>query len=236
MATTAAILLAGGSGSRMRGTDNKVFADVAGRPMVAWSVRTFVASPRIDVIVLVVRAGEHHRVRAALTAGGVAHTAVRLTTGGATRQDSERAGLEAVASDAAVDLVLIHDTARPFVSGALIDRVADAAGRVGGAIPVLPLGPGIHRLTDGHLEPQPADLYRVQTPQAFRAQELLTAYRQAADDGFAGVDTAETVQRYTTLQIAAVPGDGDNIKVTFAADLASAQDIARRRDIGDRVP
>lgn len=231
---TAAILLAGGSGSRMRRDDNKVFADVGGRPMIAWSVRAFVDSPHVDVVVVVVRAGEQPRVRSALGAGGVALDAVGLTPGGATRQDSERAGLEALAARGSADVVLIHDTARPFVTGGLIARVAAAAAGVGGAVPVLPLDPGTLRVAGGRLEPQPADLYRVQTPQAFRAPELLAAYRRADVDEFAGVDTAETVQRYTALDIAAVPGDEDNIKVTFAADLVTAQEIAERHLAGDR--
>jgi 2-C-methyl-D-erythritol 4-phosphate cytidylyltransferase len=84
-------------------------------------------------------------------------------------------------------------------------------------------------VTGGRLTAQSDDLFRVQTPQGFQAGALLDAYRHAADDGFAGVDTSETVQRYTSLEVAIVPGEHDNIKVTFAADLAAAEQIAVRR-------
>jgi 2-C-methyl-D-erythritol 4-phosphate cytidylyltransferase len=108
--------------------------------------------------------------------------------------------------------------------------VVDATADVGGAVPALPLGSGVYRaVTGGRLTAQSDDLFRVQTPQGFQAGALLDAYRHATDDGFAGVDTSETVQRYTSLEVAIVPGEHDNIKVTFAADLAAAEQIAVRR-------
>jgi len=229
--TTVAILLAGGSGSRMRRADNKVFADLLGRPLLVWSVDTFVRSPVVDHVVLVTRAGERRRVADVLVDHGT-DGQVHLTTGGDTRQASEQAGLSALADlDArAIDTVLIHDTARPFPTTALVERVTATARDIGGAVPALALGRGIHRSTDGGgLIAQPDDLYRVQTPQGFRARPLLDAYRLAARDGFAGVDTVATVQRYTSVAIAAVPGERDNIKVTFADDLDTARAIAARR-------
>jgi 2-C-methyl-D-erythritol 4-phosphate cytidylyltransferase len=229
--TTAAILLAGGSGSRMGRADNKVFADLLGRPLLVWSVDTFVRSTVIDHVVLVTRAGERRRVRDVLVDHGV-DRGVHLTIGGATRQASEQAGLSALADlDApSIDIVLIHDTARPFATAALVERVTATARAVGGAVPALALGPGIHRSTDdGRLVAQPDDLYRVQTPQGLRARPLLDAYGRAARDGFASVDTVATVQRYTSVAIAAVPGEPDNIKVTFAGDLDAARVIAARR-------
>lgn len=230
--TTAAILLAGGSGTRMRRGDNKVFAEVAERSLLDRSLRAFVDHACVDTVVLVVRAADRERVDAVLDAAGWAG-AVRTTMGGATRQASEQAGLEALADpigSGAVTVVAIHDVARPFAGAELIAAVVGAARDVGGAVPVLALGAGIHRHTpDGRLVPQGTDLHRVQTPQAFRAAALLAAYRAAARDGFAGVDTVETVQRYTDLQIAAVPGDPANIKVTYAGDLAAAEQIVATR-------
>jgi 2-C-methyl-D-erythritol 4-phosphate cytidylyltransferase len=100
--------------------------------------------------------------------------------------------------------------------------VLSAAAEAGGAIPVLPLE-GVVR-TDG--EPTPAGLVRVQTPQAFRAPELLEAYRRAAAEGFEGTDTASCLERYAEVRIAAVPGHRDNLKVTFSEDLALAAKLA----------
>lgn len=228
--TTAAIVLAGGSGTRMRQSDSKVFATVGGRPLLAWSTATFLDSPAIDRVVVVIRDGDAERARTVLAADGIDVAALTFPPGGATRPDSERAGLGALAGLAPADAVLIHDAARPFVTVDLIARVADATVRVGGAVPVLPLGAGVHRLTAaGRLEPQPDDLARVQTPQGFRLGPLRKAYRRAARDGFVGVDTCEVVQRYASVDVAAVEGDRDNLKVTFAGDLARADTIAARR-------
>ncbi|HEX6257369.1 MAG TPA: IspD/TarI family cytidylyltransferase [Euzebyales bacterium] len=231
----AAILLAGGSGTRMRRADTKVFATVGGRPLLQWSLRAFADCEAIDRVVLVIRDEDRPRIDALLRDTGLA-ASVRTVVGGANRQASERAGLEAIAGDidsGAVDTVAIHDSARPFVTTGLIGRVVASARRVGGAVPVLELGDGVYRATpDGRLVLQARDLHRVQTPQAFRSRALLEAYRAASHQGFAGVDTVETVARYTDLQIAAEPGDTDNLKVTFAADLATAERIAAERERG----
>jgi 2-C-methyl-D-erythritol 4-phosphate cytidylyltransferase len=231
----AAILLAAGSGTRMGRTDNKVFAVVAGRPLLQWSLSAFASCTTIDRVVLVIRSEDRQRIAALLGRTGFGEQ-VPTVVGGASRQDSERAGLEAIAADIAagdVDTVAIHDTARPFVTTGLIDRVVASARRAGGAVPVLELGDDIyHKTPDGRLVRQARDLHRVQTPQAFRAGPLLEAYRTASHQGFEGVDTAETVARYTDLQIVAEPGDTDNLKVTYAADLVRAEGIAARRKRG----
>lgn len=231
--TTAAIVLAGGSASRMGRDRNKVFELVCGRPLLTWPIRTFATAPAIDHLVIVARAGEHDRVTAIVQACDV-DVPVHLATGGATRQDSERAGLEAISrSDgpADVDVVLIHDAARPFASAELVEQVVETTARVGGAVPALPLGDGVYLTTpDRRLVSQPPDLFRMQTPQGFRAAALLDAYDRAAADGFAGVDTTETVQRYTSLPVAMVPGERDNIKITYTSDLAAAEEIAARHN------
>lgn len=230
---TAAILLAGGSGSRLRHSENKVFVAVAGEPLMAWSISAFSSCAAVDELVLVAREGEHQRVARIIEAHppGVP---VRFATGGATRHASELSGLNALADDitaGSIDVVLIHDAARPLVTPDLITRIVDAARQVGGAVPTLPLGDGVYRLTDdgGGIRHEHGDLHRAQTPQGFRAAQLLDAYRRSAGDDFAGVDTAETVERYTDLEVVTVPGEQTNIKVTYADDLETAARIAEQR-------
>lgn len=227
--STAAIVLAGGSGSRLQRPGNKVFVPVGGRPLIAWSIRTFASADSITHLVIVVRAGEDDPI-ASIVRDEAIQVPLRITTGGATRHASEHAGLEAIAEeirDGAIDVVLIHDAARPFASQRLIDRVATTARAVGGAVPALPLGDGIYRMDgNGGITAQPSDLYRVQTPQGFVAPELLEAYRRAVRDGFTGVDTSETVERYTDVKVGVVPGEATNIKVTFVDDLETAEEIA----------
>jgi 2-C-methyl-D-erythritol 4-phosphate cytidylyltransferase len=225
---TAAILLAGGSSTRLQHSENKVYLRIGGRPLLSWSLDRFESSPLVDDIVLVIRAGDR-RQAGALEAGTTKLRAI--VEGGPTRHASERAGLEAVARPieaGEIDLVLVHDAARPFVSADLLARVIETARRVGGAVPSLPLETPVFRsLGPQRLEQvDVGDLRRVQTPQAFWARELLAAHRAAAPDGFVGVDTAESIQRYRNLEIAAVEGDPHNIKVTFVEDLFAAEELA----------
>lgn len=229
--TTAAIVLAGGSGTRLQRVENKVYLPLGGRTLLAWCLRTFEDSPLVDRIVLVVRAGDEERAAAVTEPLGL-HKLTQTVVGGSTRHDSELAGLEALAPDilaGAVGLIAIHDAARPFVRASLLDRVFTTANELGGAVPALELtGEFLLRVgSDGAPAPVPTtELRRVQTPQAFRARALLTAYRRASEEAFHGVDTAESVERFSDLQVGTVPGDPDNIKVTFLEDLILAEELA----------
>jgi 2-C-methyl-D-erythritol 4-phosphate cytidylyltransferase len=230
--TTTAILLAGGSGTRLGTGDNKAYLDLDGHPLLAWSLTAFERCSRIDDVVLVTRAED--RARALAAAGAAGATKLRdVVAGGATRHASEQAGLDAIAAriaSGAVTLVAIHDAARPFVSGALLERLLDAAAARGGSVPGLRLDAtalirtthDVQRGTATSTLVDASTLRRMQTPQAFHAPGLLAAYRTASAVGFCGVDTAETVERHGDLEVVVVPGDPDNRKVTYIDDLAAA--------------
>jgi 2-C-methyl-D-erythritol 4-phosphate cytidylyltransferase len=229
--SAAAILLAGGSATRLGSGENKVYLQLGGVPMLAWSLRAFEDSPLIDDIVLVVR--DTDRPVAEGIAESLGLTKLRaIVTGGDTRHESERAGLESLAEaigSGRTSLVAIHDAARPFVRPDLLERILVTADAVGGAIPALPLDSEflLHVGADGTSAPVDATQLRgVQTPQAFHARELLDAYRRAARAGFHGVDTAESVERFTDLRVEIVAGDPDNTKVTFFEDLILAEERA----------
>lgn len=219
--TAAAVVLAGGSGTRVGAAGNKVLLPLAGRPMIARSVATFTALPEFGTVVLVVRDGEQEPARAAVGAGPV------VVTGGANRQESELAALRALAPAVRageIDVVLIHDGARPLAGAGLAREVLRVARSDGGAVPGLPR-PGLAFVGPGNTLAGAADgLVAVQTPQGFRALPLLEAYEAAAADGFAGTDTAACVARYAPeLPIRWVPGSARNIKVTYAHDLIVAE-------------
>ena len=229
--TTTAILLAGGSGTRLGVGDNKAYLELAGRPLVAWSLAAFERCGHIDDVVLVTRPEDRTRALAAAADVG-AHKLRAVVPGGATRHESEQAGLDAIAEDirsGAVTLVAIHDAARPFVSGALLERLLVAAAARGGAVPGLPVGaPFLVRTTPpgdvaAGTRVDTSVLRRMQTPQVFLAPGLLAAYRSATAAGFHGVDTAETVERYGDLTVVVVDGDPDNRKVTYLDDLEAAE-------------
>ncbi len=221
MPTAAAVVLAGGAGTRLGAEGNKVYLPLAGRPLLAWALDAFARAPSIGRLVLVARPADHPLARQA-----AAGHPVEIVTGGATRHDSEWAALRLLAPAIRagdVDVIAIHDGARPVVAERLIEDTVAAARRHGAVVPGVPLTDA----ADHELRRVPGVLVRVQTPQAFRAGLLLDAYERAEVDGFAGTDTAACVERYAGVPVHCVPGDPRNVKVTYRADLILAGRLLR---------
>lgn len=214
------IVLAGGSGTRIGETENKVYTNVAGRPVLWYPLQAAAHFAEPVRVVVVIRPEDEHRVSALAAEIGVRPTLVR---GGPTRHASERQGIEAVADEVGGDgLIGIHDGARPFLTVDLWQSCAEAASAHGGAVPTLDAGP-LYRLKRDDLSALTSGVWRAQTPQVFRGGELLQAFRRSTG---ATPDTAETMLRHGNLAIAAVPGDRRNIKVTYRADLDRASRLA----------
>ena len=214
-AGTAAVVVAAGSGLRAGQPLPKQFVSWRGKPVVRHSVEALVAAG-VSPIVVAIPEGADEIAGAALA--GL--DGVRLITGGATRQLSVLAALEALASDAP-RRVLIHDAARPVLPRSVIDRLAGALETRPGAIPVLPVVDSLTR-AEGELMGAPArreDLRRVQTPQAFRYADILAAHR--AWNGAADAGDDAQVARAAGLAIALVEGDEALHKLTFASDFAA---------------
>jgi len=217
----AAVVLAAGSGTRVGAGTNKVLLPLGGIPVLAHSVRTVLEVDGVHRVVLVVRPGDREEVSAAVAPHLGAHD-LWLVDGGEHRHDSEWQALQVLAADIEndeLDVVAIHDGARPLSSAALWRAVIDTAAEHGGAIPVVPTPQLSH--TDGSLAP--TNLVGVQTPQAFRARELLDAYRRAEADGFVGTDTGSCLERYSGIAIRGVGSTTANLKVTFPEDLGLAE-------------
>src|SRR6185369_15234030 len=181
-----AVVLAAGLGTRVGADGNKAYLPLAGRSMVAWSLMAVTRVPQIARTVLVYRRGERDLARKTVTAELPAAT-VELVEGGDSRHTSEYNVLRYLADDiesGAVDVVLIHDAARPLAGPDMFVTALSVARRFGGAIPALTIPDVVQQSPEG-VEPTSATgrLVRVQTPQAFRAQPLLRAYRAAAADG-----------------------------------------------------
>lgn len=232
---TAAIVLAGGSGSRVQRSVNKVYLPLGERPMLAYPLETFERAPVIDRVVLVIR-GEDRQAAESVLAELPISKLTRVVEGGSSRHLSEMAGLEAIAEaieSGDIDLVAIHDGARPFVTLDLLERLVAKAGEVGGAVPGMPVEAPLYRVTgeDAALLAQD-ELRRMQTPQVFAAPPLLAAYRASIEAGFEGVDTAEAVERFSDLEVAVVPGDPRNIKATFIEDFFQAEEWVPAWDKG----
>lgn len=229
----AVVLVAGGIGSRIGAPTNKVYLPIRQRAILLYSLETLSLSPSVTEVVIVVRPGDTDVVASLLEAPlsseeAPGPTRIRTAHGGATRHDSEWNGIVALRPEieaGEVDVVAVHDGARPFASLALVERVLTRAGETGGAIPGSPIEGPLYSLDENRFV-APSDHAWAQTPQAFAAPVLLDAHTAARRDGFSGKDTAEVVQRYSSQSIALVPGDPRNIKVTFQADLDRAEILA----------
>jgi 2-C-methyl-D-erythritol 4-phosphate cytidylyltransferase len=230
------VVLAAGLGTRVGADGNKAYLPLAGHSMVAWSLSTVTRLPQIARTVLVHRRGEVDVARDTVTAE-LPGAAVELVEGGETRHASEFNVLCYLADDiesGAVDVVLIHDAARPLANGEMFVTALSVAREFGGAIPALTIADVVRQGPAGEVE-STSDrgvLVRVQTPQAFRARPLLRAYRAAAADRFEGTDTSSCIEKYTDEQVRTFPGDEANLKVTYAHDVAVAGHLLSRWPAG----
>src|SRR4051794_6377936 len=194
------------------------------------------AAPGVRRLVLVVRTDDvdlaHRTVEEELPRPPVP---VELVVGGSSRHGSEERALrhlEPAIDAGAVDLVLIHDAARPMCSPELVATLVRAAAENGGAVPGLvadDLAAAVDNGRDGAtLVPLEGTHVRVQTPQVFAAAPLLAAYRRAGAEGFEGTDTAACVERFSALDVVHVVGEERNFKITYPHDLRVADEFVRR--------
>ena len=212
----AALVVAAGSGSRAGGGVPKQYRCIAGRSVLAHAVGHLRRAGVSDVRVVIGAAQE------ALYEDAVAGLGLPPPVlGGAERQDSVRAGLEALQTAGGAERVLIHDAARPFVSAAVVRRLLDALAASEGAVPALPVADTLAR-SDGTLGDtvRRDGLVRVQTPQAFRFEAILAAHR--AWSGPPATDDAQ-IARAARFAVATVPGDPALDKLTFEEDFARAE-------------
>jgi 2-C-methyl-D-erythritol 4-phosphate cytidylyltransferase / 2-C-methyl-D-erythritol 2,4-cyclodiphosphate synthase len=219
---TAAVVVAAGKGLRAGGTVPKQFAPWRGKPLLRHSLDALAAAGAAPIVVAIPEGAD---ALAGAAAEGLDN--VRFVTGGATRQQSVRAALEALEADAPA-AVLIHDAARPGLPRAVIDRLVHALAACPGAIPVLPVVDSLcHAEGDAMGAPARREaLRRVQTPQAFRYADILTAHR-AWDLAPEAGDDAQVAQA-AGLAVALVEGDEALKKITFAADLSEEPRMTTR--------
>lgn len=212
-----AIIVAGGSGTRLGGPVPKQFQTVKGRPLLMWTIEAFHRyDPAMRLIVVLPQ--EHFDIWRALCVGHRFFIDHAVVAGGEQRWHSVRAGLAKVEGDG---LVAVHDGVRPLVSAALIGRCFEAADRHAAAIPVVPVVPSIREATaDGSRALDRSRLLAVQTPQCFHADLLRKAFEQPYDPAF--TDEATLVERLG-VQVHLVEGEDPNIKVTTATDMRLAE-------------
>jgi 2-C-methyl-D-erythritol 4-phosphate cytidylyltransferase/2-C-methyl-D-erythritol 2,4-cyclodiphosphate synthase len=225
MATTVAVIVAGGRGERLRGQSDipKQYLPLAGAPVLAHSLRVLAHHPQIDRAQVVIHPSDRDRYEAA--AGPFAAHLAGPVSGGATRQESVRRGLEAV-EVLAPERVLIHDAARPFLTADLVTRLLAALNEHHGAIAAEPVTDTLKRATpDGVIAAtvDRANLWRAQTPQGFRFADILSAHRRAAEAGKDAFTDDAALAEWAGLPVQLVASGGNNVKLTTREDLALAE-------------
>ncbi|NLY18246.1 MAG: 2-C-methyl-D-erythritol 4-phosphate cytidylyltransferase [Clostridiaceae bacterium] len=222
-----AIIVAAGTGSRMKTSTNKQYLPLSGKPVLAHTLEVFEKSGFISEIIVVINKEEHKQFDECILTPYRFQKIKSVVDGGADRQESVYNGLKKVSSNA--ELVCVHDGARPFVTVDIIKESVSAAGISGAACAGVPVKDTIKQADKrGVVEKTLARrlLWAVQTPQAFKKEILINAHEKALSDGFRGTDDCVLVERLGhTVQM--VMGSYSNIKITTPEDLVFAEAIAK---------
>ena len=212
-----AIIAAAGQGRRF-GEGDKLFAPLAGRPLISHTLMAFEVCPAVNRVVLVLAAESLERGRRLVETAGF-DKVTAICPGGPRRQDSVRLGLEALSN---CRWVVVHDGARPLVTAALIESGLAAAAETGAAIAAVPVADTLKEAAEDGLIRRTLDrrnLWAAQTPQVFDCELLREAHRLAKGDATDDAALVEALGR----RVKVFPGSPHNLKVTTAADLALAE-------------
>jgi 2-C-methyl-D-erythritol 4-phosphate cytidylyltransferase/2-C-methyl-D-erythritol 2,4-cyclodiphosphate synthase len=221
MTGVAAVLVAAGRGVRAGADTPKQFRQIGGDIMLRRALLTLVQAPEVGRVQAVIRPED---VKLYEVAAGTLGLPVPVF-GGATRQASVRAGLEALAASAP-DIVLVHDAARPFATPALIARAIATARQTGAAVPALPVADTVKRVDADGCVAETIDrqqLRTVQTPQSFAFAPLLAAHRRAAQAGRDDFTDDAALAEWAGIKVTTFAGEPGNIKITTAEDFARAE-------------
>jgi len=219
--SVAAVVVAAGRGFRAGGELPKQYRTIAGEPAIRRTLSLFARHGDVGAVVAVIHPDDADRF--AQAARGL--DLLPPVAGGATRQASVLAGLEALAA-LAPDIVLVHDAARPFASSALVSRAIAAAAQSGAAIPALAVTDTVKAVDAGGHVVETVDRNRlriVQTPQAFAFPMLLAAHRRAAAEGLDSFTDDAALAEWAGLRVAVFEGERRNVKLTTAEDFVRAE-------------
>ncbi len=220
--SVAAIVVAAGRGLRAGGETPKQYRTIAGAPVIHHTLSRFLADPQIEAVQAVIHPDDAAAFHAA-TAG--LKRLLPPVPGGATRQASVRAGLEAL-HDRAPALVLIHDAARPFLTADLIARAIAAARQHKAAVPALAIADTVKRIDDSGSVAETLDrgrLRTVQTPQAFAFDLIVDAHRRAAAAGRDDFPDDAALAEWAGHSVRVFDGEAENVKLTTNDDFARAE-------------
>lgn len=216
-----ALIVAAGRGVRAGGGIPKQYRAVAGKAIIRHTAERFAAHPRIGAVAVVIHPDDRALYDEALAG---LEGLVAPVSGGASRQESVLAGLEALAG-LSPGRVLIHDAVRPFASHDLIDRVIDALDDAEAALAASPVTDTLKRGAGAIVaDTVPRDdLFAAETPQGFRFAAILDAHRRAAEAGIPVTDDA-SIAEWAGIAVRLVPGERGNAKLTTPEDIAMAEE------------
>ena len=223
-----AIVVAAGTGRRMGGEISKIFLPIAGRPVLLRTLDRIFSAKSVNQVVLVIAASELKRCGALLRAdSNLCARSYILQTGGTTRQQSAKRGLEKVGAD--TDIVIIHDGARPLVSAALIDRCVEVAADKGAVVVGLPARDTIKVVGHDRVirsTPERSSLWEIQTPQVFQRELIVAGHERAEADDIEATDDAMVVERMGK-PVYVLEGERTNFKITLPEDIWLAEMMIR---------
>lgn len=227
---TSVIIAAAGKGERMQMNYNKQYILLSGKPIVAHTIEVFENMDLIYEIILVVGKGEINPVKEDIIYKYNFKKVNKIVEGGKERQYSVYNGLKAVSSDC--DMVLVHDGARPFITGSIIEKSIETAKDSGACIVAVRVKDTIKAVNE-NMEvvhtPDRDSLWAVQTPQAFRYRLLLEAYEKLRIDDMKVTDDAMLIEKLGhTVKI--IEGSYENIKITTSEDLILSEGILKKRE------
>lgn len=220
------IIPAAGSGKRMGAGYNKLFLELAGRPIIFHTIDVFASDPNCKKIILVIQPADEKWFIERLEKESYM-TDIQFALGGMERQYSVYNGLKSASPDG---VVLVHDGARPFIGLDTIDELVSVAAKNGSAILAVPVKDTIKKVRGLEVMEtiERSSLWQVQTPQAFHFSVLYNAHVRAEAEHFMGTDEASLVER-AGFSVKIVQGDYDNIKLTTQEDLYFAEAILKKR-------
>ncbi len=223
MAQVAVVVVAAGRGTRAGGDRPKQFRQIGDQTMLRRCLLMLVEAPNVGLVQPVIRSEDREFFDAAAAELNVLPPAF----GGATRQASVRAGLEALAGRKP-DIVLVHDAARPFATPALVTRAIDAATKTGAAVPALAVTDTVKLVDDGGYVAQTLDrgrLRSIQTPQGFAFAPLLEAHRKAAAEGREDFTDDAALAEWAGMKVSVFEGEAGNMKITNSGDFVRAEQM-----------
>ncbi|MBP1708371.1 MAG: 2-C-methyl-D-erythritol 4-phosphate cytidylyltransferase [Deltaproteobacteria bacterium] len=217
-----AVIVSAGIGQRFMDGKKKQFLPLAGKPVLAHTLDPFERCPLVNAVVLVVGQEDMDFCLKEIVEKYQYKKISRIVPGGKTRQESVKNGVGAVPED--VEMVVIHDGVRPFVTREMIEESVRSAIRFQAVVVATPVKDTIKTVDAGGSIRETLDrnsLWQVQTPQTFRTRIIRDALRKAAEDGFLGTDDASLVERMG-INVHVVQGSYANIKITTPEDLLLA--------------